>query len=97
MKLAVVRLVTAPLSVILPEVVTVPDRLKPLTEPVPDTEVTVPEPGDIVQVRLPPENDNPVPTVTLLNPPEPFPYRIDEPVVAAVALLAILATDVPLL
>ena len=34
--------VTEPLSVILPEVVTVPERLKPLAEPVPPTEVTVP-------------------------------------------------------
>ena len=28
----------------LPEVVTVPERLKPFTEPVPDTDVTVPAP-----------------------------------------------------
>ena len=34
--------VTEPLSVRLPEVVTVPERLKPLAEPVPPTLVTVP-------------------------------------------------------
>ena len=44
-KLVVVRLVTAPPSVILPVDVTVPDKLKPLADPVPETEVTVPVPG----------------------------------------------------
>lgn len=44
-KLVVVRLVTAPPSVMLPVDVTVPDKLKPLAVPVPETEVTVPEPG----------------------------------------------------
>ena len=44
-KLAVVRLVTAPPSVMLPVDVTVPDKLKPLADPVPATEVTVPVPG----------------------------------------------------
>ena len=33
---------TEPLSVILPDVVTVPDRDRPFAEPVPPTEVTVP-------------------------------------------------------
>lgn len=41
-KLAVVRLVTDPPSVMLPVDVTVPDKLKPLADPVPETEVTVP-------------------------------------------------------
>lgn len=34
--------VTDPLSVMLPDVVTVPERLRPLAEPVPPTDVTVP-------------------------------------------------------
>ena len=44
-KLVVVRLVTAPPSVMLPVDVTVPDKLRPLADPVPATEVTVPVPG----------------------------------------------------
>lgn len=44
-KLVVVRLVTLPPSVMFPELVTVPDSVKPLAEPVPVTEVTVPVPG----------------------------------------------------
>jgi hypothetical protein len=43
------------------------------------TLVTVPEP---VAVNVPAVKLNPVPTVTLENPPEPFPYRIDVPDVA---------------
>lgn len=37
--------------------------------------------------NVPAENDNPVPTVTLLNPPEPLPKRIDDPEVAGALLL----------
>ena len=44
-KLVVVRLVTLPPKVILPELVTVPESDRPLAEPVPVTEVTVPVPG----------------------------------------------------
>jgi hypothetical protein len=47
--------------------------------PVNDTLETVPV---VVAVRVPVVNDSPVPTVTLLNPPAPFPYRIEEPDVA---------------
>ena len=32
--------------------------------------------------NVPVENDNPEPTVTLLNPPDPLPYNIDDPLVA---------------
>lgn len=43
-KLVVVRLVTEPPSVMLPEDVTVPESVRPLAEPVPATEVTEPPP-----------------------------------------------------
>ena len=43
-KLVVVRLVTEPLKVMLPEVVTVPESVRPLAVPVPATEVTEPPP-----------------------------------------------------
>jgi len=72
-KSAVVILFTFPLNVILPEVVTVPERVKPFTVPVPETDVTVPVPGETVEDNVPPENDNPDPIVTLLNPPALFP------------------------
>ena len=35
-----------------------------------------------VEANVPAVKDRPVPTVTLLNPPEPLPYRIDVPLVA---------------
>ena len=35
-----------------------------------------------VEASVPAVKDKPVPTVTLLNPPEPLPYRIDVPLVA---------------
>ena len=78
-KFVVVRLVTAPPSVILPVDVTVPDKLKPLADPVPETEVTVPVP---VADKTPPANVTPVPMVTLLNPPAPLPYKREDPDVA---------------
>ena len=43
-KLVVVRLVTEPLKVMLPEVVTVPESVRPLAVPVPATEETDPPP-----------------------------------------------------
>ena len=30
-------------------------------------------------LKVPDEKDKPVPTVTLLKPPEPFPYKIEVP------------------
>lgn len=39
-------------------------------------------PPELVADNVPAENDNPVPTVTLLKPPEPLPYKIDDPLVA---------------
>ena len=38
--------------------------------------------ADVAADNVPAEKDNPVPTVALLNPPEPLPYRIDVPLVA---------------
>lgn len=35
-----------------------------------------------VEANVPAEKDSPEPTVTLLKPPDPLPYRIDEPLVA---------------
>ena len=43
------------------------------------TDVTVPP--EPVADRTPPENDTPLPIVTLLNPPAPLPYKIDVPLV----------------
>lgn len=45
------------------------------------TEVTVPPPPPVA-LKVPVENDNPEPMVTLLKPPEPLPYKILEPLVA---------------
>jgi hypothetical protein len=45
------------------------------------TLVTVPEPPPVAD-SVPVEKLNPEPIVTLENPPDPFPYRIDEPDVA---------------
>jgi hypothetical protein len=73
--------VIAPPRVRLPEVVTVPLRVNPLTVPVPLTEVTVPDPPPVA-VSVPLEKLSPEPTTTLLNPPDELPYRIDEPDVA---------------
>lgn len=42
---------------------------------------------ELVADNVPAENDNPVPTVTLLKPPEPLPYKIDVPLVAGALLL----------
>ena len=50
------------------------------TGAVPVTLVTVPP--DPVADNVPPAKATPVPMVTLLNPPEPLPYRIDVPLVA---------------
>jgi hypothetical protein len=36
----------------------------------------------VVAANVPAEKDRPEPTVTLLKPPEPLPYRIDVPLVA---------------
>jgi hypothetical protein len=47
-----------------------------------DTETLVTVPLDAVEYKTPPTKDNPDPTVTLLNPPDPFPYKIDVPDVA---------------
>ena len=44
-------------------------------------------PPELVADNVPAENDNPVPTVTLLKPPEPSPYKIDVPLVAGALLL----------
>jgi hypothetical protein len=44
------------------------------------TEVTVPPPA--VEDKVPPVNERPEPIVTLLNPPAPLPYKIDDPLVA---------------
>ena len=44
------------------------------------TEVTVPP--EPVEDSVPPANEMPEPIVTLLNPPEPLPYRMDVPDVA---------------
>ena len=56
----------------------------PQEEP-PDT-VAIPEPNGYVigalLLNVPVLNNNPVLTVTLLNPPEPFPYKIEVPEVA---------------
>jgi hypothetical protein len=54
----------------------------PHAEPV---ETTIPAPGYVdtpVADKIPPENETPDPIVTLLNPPKPLPYRMDEPDVA---------------
>ena len=71
---------SVPPSVNEPDDVTVPLRVIPLTVPAPATLVTVPP--ELVADRVPPAKDTPVPTVTLLKPPEPFPYRIEVPEVA---------------
>ena len=55
----------------LPDTVKIVGRLNP-------TEVTVPTPAATAD-NVPPTKDNPVPIVTLANPPEPLPARIDEP------------------
>ena len=60
-----------PPRVRLPELVTVPVNVIPLTVPVPPTEVTVPP--DPVAESVPPAKETPDPIVTLLNPPNPFP------------------------
>ena len=39
-------------------------------------------PPELVELNVPAEKDRPVPTVTLLKPPEPLPYKIDVPLVA---------------
>jgi hypothetical protein len=56
---------------------TVPDN--PLADTT-ETLVTVPAPAGAD--KIPEEKDNPLPIVTLENPPDPFPYRIDDPDVA---------------
>ena len=50
------------------------------TGAVPVTLVTVPP--EPVADSVPAAKDTPVPIVTLLNPPAPFPYRIEVPLVA---------------
>jgi hypothetical protein len=67
---------SVPPRVKLPEVVTVPVRVRPLTVPVPETLVTVPEPPP-VELSVPPANDNPEPIVTALKAPA-LPYRMPE-------------------
>jgi hypothetical protein len=52
-KFVVVKLVTAPPKVMLPADVTVPVKDKPFVEPVPVTEVTVPEPPSDQEVFVP--------------------------------------------
>ena len=60
---------------------TVLDRSVPIVPSVSAaTLVTVPP--DPVADSVPPTKATPVPIVTLLNPPEPLPYRIDVPLVA---------------
>lgn len=58
------------------------------------TEVTVPPEPEAVSV--PPTKLSPEPMVTLLNPPDPLPYRMLVPLVAEVALEAIVCTLPPL-
>jgi hypothetical protein len=52
-KFVVVKLVTAPPKVMLPEAVTVPDKDKPFAEPAPVTEVTVPPVPSVQEVFVP--------------------------------------------
>ena len=61
----------------MPEVVTVPVRVKPLTVPVPETLVTVPEPPPPDALNVPPANVRPEPIVTALKAPA-LPYRMPE-------------------
>ena len=69
-----------PASVMVPaEVMGPPDVVKPVVPPETATEVTVPL---TVEAKVPPLKLSPVPTVTLLKPPEPFPERMDDPDVA---------------
>ena len=44
--------------------------------------VTGADGAPVVAASVPAEKDRPEPTVTLLKPPEPLPYRIDVPLVA---------------
>ncbi len=65
----------------------VPDVVigEPETEikpPVKDCATLVTVPPDPVADNVPPAKATPVPMVTLLNPPEPLPYRIEVPLVA---------------
>jgi hypothetical protein len=70
-----------PASVMVPVVVTgPPDVVKPVVPP--DTSMLVTVPPVPVADNVPATKDTPVPMVTLLKPPEPFPYRIDVPEVA---------------
>ena len=47
-----------------------------------ETEVTVPPLDGAELVSTPPVNDNPVPSDTGENPPDPLPYNIEVPVVS---------------
>ena len=71
-----------PPSVSDPVDVTVPVKVNPLTVPVPLTDVTVPPLDGAELVSTPPVNDNPVPSDTSENPPDPLPYNIEDPVVS---------------
>jgi hypothetical protein len=47
-----------------------------------DVSLVTVTPEVTVDDNVPVAKDNPVPTVTLLNPPDPLPYNIDDPLVA---------------
>ena len=72
---------SVPASVMVPEVVMgLPETVRPVVPPESATEVTVPP--EPVADSVPPAKLIPEPIDTLLKPPEPFPYRIDVPLVA---------------
>ncbi len=95
-KLAVVRLVTEPPSVMLPAVVTVPDKLRPLAEPEPETEVTLPPPPppDGEDTHAVPVDVNTLPAVPGAEIPVP-PLAAGKTPVTLVAKLAKVVEVVP--
>lgn len=73
---------SVPAKVIVPDdVIGLPEVVRPVVPPESATDVTVPVPGAVAD-RVPAANVRFEPIVTLLNPPEPLPYRMDVPEVA---------------
>lgn len=93
-KLAVVRLVTEPPSVMLPAEVTVPDKLKPLAEPAPETEVTEPPPPAGADTQAVPVDVSTLPAVPGAEMPVP-PFAAGSTPVTLVVRLAKVVDVVP--